>query len=284
VAGSLRYFADRFGTPRASIEGTTLPYDLVGRYATLSTPRVVLAGPRKQQRLMLERHRTYFGFDLETELEPIDGHISADLQQQARERLADSIIAGETHHPDQGRVRRALTELDELWRRSGGTLTRVSPPALRSLVLRALQGVSSWDDFMRTRVLIDPAGMVDQPTRERLEALPSRLHVRGDAVPLDYEIEDGQGVARVRLREGQAKRLRPNELPELDRPLRFAVQRGRHPPVLADSIADLKGKLRRMPTAAADDRYEFPSDGQRRGRRHQHRSRPPHRRGGRPRR
>jgi hypothetical protein len=30
VAGSLRYFADRFGVPRASIEGTTLSYDLIG--------------------------------------------------------------------------------------------------------------------------------------------------------------------------------------------------------------------------------------------------------------
>jgi hypothetical protein len=284
VAGTLRYFADRFGTPRASIEGTTLPYDLVGQYATLSNPRVVLTGPRKQQQLMLERQRTYFGFDLETELEAIEGPIPPHLQQQGRELLADSIMSGEAHHPDQGRVRRALAELDELWRRSGGALTRVSPPALRSLVLHALQEVSSWDDFMRTRVLIDPAAMVDQPTRERLEALPSRLHVRGDAVPLDYEIEDGHGVVRVRLREGQANRLRPNELPELDRPLRFVVQRGRHPPVLADSLADLKGKLRRIPEAAADDRYEFPSDRHRRGRRRQHRSRPPHRRGGRPRR
>src|SRR6185436_258585 len=33
VAGSVRYFADRFGVPRASIEGTTIPYDLVRMYA-----------------------------------------------------------------------------------------------------------------------------------------------------------------------------------------------------------------------------------------------------------
>ena len=35
VAGSLRYFADRFGTPRAAIEGTTLAYDLIREHATL---------------------------------------------------------------------------------------------------------------------------------------------------------------------------------------------------------------------------------------------------------
>ena len=33
VAGTLRFFADRFGTPRAGIEGTTLSYDLVRQYA-----------------------------------------------------------------------------------------------------------------------------------------------------------------------------------------------------------------------------------------------------------
>src|SRR5690606_25557352 len=33
IAGSLRYFADRFGVPRASVEGTQLPVDLVRKYA-----------------------------------------------------------------------------------------------------------------------------------------------------------------------------------------------------------------------------------------------------------
>src|SRR5829696_6646938 len=47
VAGSLRFFADRFGTPRASIEGTTLSYDLVRAHAALGPARVVLTGPRK---------------------------------------------------------------------------------------------------------------------------------------------------------------------------------------------------------------------------------------------
>ena len=34
IAGELRYFADRFGNPRASIEGTQLPMDVIRRYAT----------------------------------------------------------------------------------------------------------------------------------------------------------------------------------------------------------------------------------------------------------
>jgi hypothetical protein len=68
VAGALRFFADRFGVARASIEGTTLSYDLVSSYAVVGREQVVLTGPRKQQRLALERRRRYFGFELDTEI------------------------------------------------------------------------------------------------------------------------------------------------------------------------------------------------------------------------
>src|SRR5215210_340257 len=131
VAGNLRYFADRFGVPRAGIEGTTLSYDLVRRHAVLSSPKVVLGGPRKHQWLMIERRRTYFGFELETEIEAIEGEIPQELQAAARDTLAHALWQGETTHPDQNRLRRALAELDELWRRSGGTLQELSPEALR---------------------------------------------------------------------------------------------------------------------------------------------------------
>jgi hypothetical protein len=278
VAGSLRYFADRFGVPRAAIEGTTLSYDLVREYATLGPPKVIVGGPRKHQGLVVERRRRYFGFELETEVEPIQGEIPPELQPAARDALADALMRGETTHPDQNRLRRALAELDELWRRSGGTLRELAPERIRALIRLQLEGVTSWDGFLRTRIVLVPAELVEAATRERLEALPGSLHVRGDAVPLDYEIEDGEGIARVRLREGQAKRLRPDELPKLDRPLRFAVQRGRHPPVLADTIPTLQALLRRGPKTPSDD--DSVSD--RHGRRHQ---RPGHRtqHGGRPR-
>jgi ATP-dependent helicase HrpA len=280
VAGTLRYFADRFGVPRAAIEGTTLSYDLVRKYVTLTAPTIVLSGPRKHQRLMIQRRRTYFGFELETEIEPIEGKIPAELQPAARDVLARALVEGETTHSDQNRLRRTLAELDELWRRSGGLLKELAPEALRARIRQQLEGVTSWDDFLRTHIVLDPTSLVDSGTRERLEALPGRLHVRGDAVPLDYEIQGGEGVARVRLREGQAKRLRPDELPRLDRPLRFAVQRGRHPPLLADSIPALQAMLRRGPkTHAEEDSGPYGHAG--RGRRHRHGHRAG--RGGRPR-
>ena len=271
VAGNLRFFADRFGVPRAGIEGTTLSYDLVREHAGLGPPRVALTGPRKHQGLAVERRRSYFGFDLDTEVEPLRGAIPEPLRAAAREVLADALIAGETTHPDQGRVKRALAGLDELWRRSGGTLAAAAPPALRARILAQLEPVRSWDDFLHTRVGLDPAALVDAATRERLDALPSMIRLRGDAVPVDYELADGTGVARVRLREGQAKRLRADELPPFDRPLRFAVLRDRHEPVLADTIAGLQAELKRAPRAPRDeDGGGRPRHGSRGGPRRRH--------------
>jgi hypothetical protein len=244
VAGSLRYFADRFGVPRASIEGTTLSYDLIGTYARLSQPRVVLLGPRKHQQLALERRRTYFGFELETETEPLEGPIPAELRPAVRDALTDSIQNDETSHPDQSRLRRSVAELDELWRRSGGTVPAIAPENLRARIREQLESVTNWDDFLATRIELKPETLVDDATRHRLEALPGSVHLKGDTVPLEYEIQNGEGVARLRLRQGQAKRLRPNEVPRLDRPLRFAVQRGRHPPIQADTLPALQALVR----------------------------------------
>jgi hypothetical protein len=247
VAGNLRFFADRFGVSRAGIEGTTIPYDLVREYASLGPPAVILTGPRKQQRLAVERRRVYFGFELDTEVEPLDGPIPESLRPAARAVLVEALLSGDVVHPDAGRLRRALGDLDELWRRSGGTLAPIAPDAIGRLIAVQLEGVGAWEDFQRARIQLDPAALVDAATRERLEVLPSMARVRGDAAPIDYEIQNGEGVARLRLREGQAKRLRVDDLPPLDRPIRFAVQRGRHPPVLADTLPALQAQLKRPP-------------------------------------
>jgi hypothetical protein len=281
VAGTLRFFADRFGTARAGIEGTTLSYDLVRQYATLGSPNVVLGGSRKHQRLMVERRRSYFGFDLEVEVEPITDEIPPELQQPAHDVITRALMAGETVHPDQQRLRRTLAELDELWRRSGGALTAISPEALRKKIREQIEHATTWEGFLRTRIVLNAHELVGDETRERLEALPGRLHLRGDAVPLDYEVEDGIGVARVRLREGQARRLRADELPPLDRPLRFAVQRGAHPPIQADTVTALQSALQRAPKADAEEPASYRNGGGRRGR--GRRSGRPAHKGGKPR-
>ena len=279
VAGTLRFFADRFGVSRAAIEGTTIPYDLVRAHAKLGAPRVVLLGGRKYQRLAVERRRIYFGFELENEVEPLEGPIPEALRPAARDVLADALLSGEVVHPDASRLRRTVMLLDELWRRSGGTLSEIAPAAVRRLIRAQLEHVKSWEDFQESRFHLDPAALIDPLTRERLEALPSMIRIRGDAAPLDYEVDGGEAFARVRLREGQAKRLRADELPALDRPLRFAVQRGRHAPLLADSVPALHTLLKRAPKPEWKEDAGDRRGGGRRGRKkHDRRSRPGRRR------
>ncbi|HSE51835.1 MAG TPA: DEAD/DEAH box helicase, partial [Gemmatimonadales bacterium] len=264
IAGSIRFFADRFGVARASVEGTTISYELVRRHATLGPPTIVLTGPRKHQQLAVSRRLTYFGFELETDIEPLGGVIPPQLRDAARLGLARALLEGETPHPDQGRIRRAVTTLREWWRRSGGALEVASDPALLERLLEQLEPVESWKRFLETPLVLEPETMVAESERRRLDALPSMIRLRGDAVPLDYEVAGGQGVVRLRLREGQGRRLSVDELPALDRPLRFAVVRGGAPPLRADSLPELRQLL-----AQPGGRFEKP--------RHRH----PSRRGGR---
>ena len=83
-------------------------------------PTIVLTGPRKHQQLAVSRRLTYFGFELETDIEPLGGVIPPQLREAARLGLARALLEGETPHPDQGRIRRAAATLTEWWRRSGG--------------------------------------------------------------------------------------------------------------------------------------------------------------------
>ena len=244
VAGNVRYFADRFGVPRASVEGTTISYELVRRYASLGPPEIVVTGTRKHQQLAVARRLEYFGFQLETDIEPLTGRIPDDLLEPAREALVGALLAGETGHPDQSRVRRGATRLLEWWRRSGGTLEAASEAAIAGALRAQLGGVRSWKAFLDTPLSLEPEALVAEPERRHLDALPSMVRLHGDAVPVDYEVVGGSGVARLRLREGQARRLTPDTLPSLDRPVRFAVTRGGEPPIRADSLEELAALLK----------------------------------------
>ena len=86
--------------------------------------------------------------------------------------------------------------------------------------------MTSWEDFLQTRLLLNPVDLVHEHVREALFQLPSMIRIRGDAVALDYAIDDGVAVVRLRLREGQAHQLLERDIPELDRPVRFTVVRG----------------------------------------------------------
>src|SRR5688572_8185955 len=94
IAGSIRYFADKFGTPRASIEGTQIPADLLRRYATKGEAELAYEPERRGAPLVLRRRVEYFGFELERMVEPLD-KIPAGLAAQARRLLAESLARGQ---------------------------------------------------------------------------------------------------------------------------------------------------------------------------------------------
>ncbi len=244
IAGSLRFFADRFGVPRASIEGTTLSYDLIRTNATWSPPTVLVGGARKHQGIALESRLHYFGFELETSVTPVDGAIPLELHEPARDGLALALLSGQTVHPNQGVLRKSVAEASELWRRSGGSLLELSDAAIRARIRSQLERVSSWKDFLRAPVSLDLVGLVSPEQRLALETLPRMVRLLGDAIPLEYAVAAGVGIVRLQLREGQARRLTMAEVPVLDRPVRFAVARGNDPPLLADSLSELQALLR----------------------------------------
>ncbi|HVH11090.1 MAG TPA: DEAD/DEAH box helicase, partial [Gemmatimonadales bacterium] len=243
VAGTLRYFADRFGVPRASIEGTSLPERTIRRYARRGAATVAFERRRRHEGLMVVRTISYFGFELERETEPLANPFPAELADAARAALAEALRAGDTPHPDQGRVRRALDRLGFYWRRSGGRLAAAAADQVAATLARQLATVRSWEEFLGTRLALDVEAMIPEADRRALDALPSSVHLYGDRVPVDYEVERGVGIVRMRLKEGQARRLRPSDLPAFDRPLRFTVLRGKREALRSDSLDDLRRDL-----------------------------------------
>jgi hypothetical protein len=220
-----------------------------------------VGGPRKHQRVTVTRAREYFGFQLDSDMQMLEGRFPPEHRGAALDALAEALLDGETIHPDQARVRRAVETLDELWRRSGGALTNIDRPSLAANLRGQLgrEGVESWETFIRSKLSLDPAALVDDGVRERLLALPDSMRVKGDMVPLDYLVHDGRGIAQVTLREGQARRLRNGDLAPIDRPLRFAVRRGNHPATVADTLDDLRDALDRLPRQErSPDRDEPP--------------------------
>jgi hypothetical protein len=81
---------------------------------------------------------------------------------------------------------------------------------------------------------------------------------------VDYEVEQGIGVVRLRLREGQARRLQSRDLPAFDRPVRFTVLRGKRDALRADTIEELRRQLSGL---SREERARLVHGGHRRRRR-----------------
>ncbi|HEY2806150.1 MAG TPA: DEAD/DEAH box helicase [Gemmatimonadales bacterium] len=242
IAGTIRYFADRSGTPRAAIEGTQLPLDMIRRAARSEDPEVMYDSRHKQTPLVAIRRLRYFGFELDREREILEV-IPPELEAQARAAFVEALMTGAARHKDARTLRHALDRIGELNRRSGGTLSGTDGSAVRTMIAARLEGLRSLDEFQRADLTLTVDDFVPADRRRELEALPSFVEIAGERCPLDYEVEDGKPIVRIRLRENLARRLASHEVPLLDRPVAFTVVRGKHAAVRASTVQDLRRAL-----------------------------------------
>jgi ATP-dependent helicase HrpA len=246
IAGDLRYFADRSGIPRAAIEGTQIPMDLIRRNATRGKSALVYDPRRKHGPLMLKRTVDYFGFELESEVETVE-EFPPELAEEARHILAEALARGEARHFAVKKNREAIDEIREAYKRSGGETKRLGLPELTALYEEQLADVGSMDDFRAAQLIVNKDRFVPRDGQERLARLPDQVTIRDRDVDIDYDVEerDGErrGVARLRLPEKIARTLTEAEIPELDRPVRFVVLRGQRGAVRADTLDDLQERL-----------------------------------------
>lgn len=253
VAGSLRYFADRHGVPRAAIEGTQVPMGLVRKYAQRGESRLTYDGRGKRDALIRESRLTYFGFDLERDEDVLD-EFPEGQEQAARRAIAEALARGETRHVAVKRNRAAIEEARELYRRSAGTTPRLGLAELTAMYEEALGEVRSIREYRGAPLRLPLTGWVSPEERERLLALPGHLDLRDKPVGIEYDVEEGGGedgrpatvgVARLVLPEKLARTLVDEELPRLDRPLRFVVHRGQRGSVRAATLRELQELLDR---------------------------------------
>jgi ATP-dependent helicase HrpA len=250
IAGELRYFADKMGVARAAIEGTNVPMALIRRYAISEEPELVFDANSRRSPLALRRGVSYHGFDLEREVEPIE-QIPDELLGQARRAMAESLARGEARHVAAKNDRVAIEEIRESWRRSGGSTPKLGLDDLTAIYEQQLaeQEVRSYEDFRRARLRVDVDRILPRAEREKYLSLPDHVEIRGREVPIRYDVEEGsdgvRAVARLNLPEKLARTMSEEELPVLDRPLRFIVTRGARGAARANDLDALREELDR---------------------------------------
>lgn len=252
VAGTLRFFADRFGVPRASIEGTQLPLDLIRRHAHRHPPELVLDPERGAAPVVERRRVSYFGFELSRESEPYRAW-TGPLADRARDLVADGLASGRLRHQAVRRNHDAIEQVREVWRRLGGRTPRLGHAELTAWYRAHLGDAASWDDVRRLPLRLTIDAFVPDDALAAARALPDDVMVRDRVVPLDYDVEEAaeggpHAIVRLRLPEKLARALVAEELPALPpalagRPLRFVVLRGQRGAVRADTLEALQERL-----------------------------------------
>ncbi len=250
IGGDVRYFADKFGVPRASVEGTQVPPGMIRKYATEGEGELIFDVNSKRSPLQLRKRVTYHGFELTRENEPIED-VPPSLLDKALDAMADALARGEARHPAVNADRVAVEEIRESWRRSGGRTPKLGREELAALYRAQLaaHGVNSVESFRRTRLSVNADAILPRAERERYLAMPDTVDLRGREIQLRYDVEDTPsgpvGVVRLQLPEKIARNLAEQELPEFDRPVRFVVTRGARGAARADTLDALRDELDR---------------------------------------
>jgi ATP-dependent helicase HrpA len=237
ITGELRYFSDRFGRTRGSIEGTEIPFSLIWQYAETEAGEITYNPSYPRAPLRLRRARTYHGFELEADEEPVE-EFPTGLEETARSALADAMAAGAAYHRAVKANRPAIRELREIYRRSGGATRDVSEASLKHYFLEQLRDVRAYSEFQERDLRIDLDELVPAAERRRWLSLPDTIELDGEEYPLDYALEGDTPIVRARVPAKLIPRLTEEDLPELDRPLHWTVVRGKRQAVRATSLEE----------------------------------------------
>ncbi|CAN5335984.1 hypothetical protein BH23GEM4_BH23GEM4_06790 [soil metagenome] len=266
IAGDIRYFSDRSGRVRGAIEGTQLPYELLWEYAEQGEPEFRYDPAHRRRPLRLHSARTFHGFELDASDAGVDVFPEG-REQEARTALAEALSSGAAQHPSAAGNRRTLRELREVHRRSGGAVPEAGGAALAERFAARLADVGSYGDFLAADLHLDPDDWAPPAERERWLALSDTISLAGDDYPLDYALEDGTAVARARVPAKLLRQLDEDDLPELDRPLRWTVTRGKRQAIRAASLEEARAQLQEARRERARGREEHDDGSRRRGQR-----------------
>lgn len=245
VAGTLRYFADRHGVPRASIEGTQLPMKMVRHFAERHAPVVVLDTDRTSSPVSLERRVTWHGFELSRESEPLP--VFGEYARDAHILLAEAAARGELRHRAVRHNQPVVESIRQVWRRLAGRTPRLDEATLAAWYLRQLEGADDWRSVLALPLFLERSDFVSDAELAEASALPDTVEIRGRDVALEYAVEETDGAYRgvvvLVLPEKLARTVVAEELPVLDRPLRFKVLRGKRGAVRASTLDELDARL-----------------------------------------
>lgn len=239
IIGDLRYFSDRYGRARGAIEGTQIPFDMAWEFATVHDGEIIYDPGYRQLPLRLRQARVYHGFELEASDRGID-EFPPELADAARRALAEAMAAGAAYHRDARANRAVFRELREVYRRSGGATPDIGEAQLIPYFEARLGDVQSYAEFTETDLRLNPDDFVALEERRKWLSLPDTLSVHGEDYPLDYGIEDSIPIARVRLPEKLIWRIEEKDIPELDRPVRLTILRGKRGAIRATSLEEAR--------------------------------------------